>query len=104
MGIDYSGFWTPKRRSYGWGETRLHLSSFIPIDQLGRHRSAGTWDLKVLGLRMQFFKMVALVMMSDHELSNLLKRNVVGLTHVVEKLSPTDTEARFERVWRVIQS
>ena len=86
MGIDDTSFWAPQRRGNGRRETGLHLPSFLPIDQPGRDG-----DSKLLSFRVEPADVVTLVLVSDHELSNFLKRNAVRLTPLVEKSPPTDT-------------
>jgi len=86
MRIDYSSFWAPQRRGNGRREAGFHLPSFFPVDQPGRDR-----DSKLLSFCVESFDVVALVLVSDHELSDFLKRNVVRLTPLVEKSSSADT-------------
>ena len=84
-------FWAPQRRGYGRREVRLHLSSFLPVDQSGRYsREGDRGDLKVLGFGMELPDVVLLVLVSDYELPDLPKRDVARLTHIVQKFPSAD--------------
>jgi len=61
-------------------------------------------DPEVLCFDMKLLDIVALVLMSNYEFSDLIKRDVVRPTSVVQNLSSADAKVRFERIRRVIQS
>lgn len=86
MRIDDPGFWAPQRRGNGRREAGLHPSSLFPIDQPGRDG-----DSKLLNFRVESVDVVALVLVSDHELSDFLEGDVMRPAPLIEESSSADT-------------